>query len=259
VATWSPQGKLFQVEYARESVKQGSCTLGLVSQTHAVLVALKRSHHDLSSHQEKLFEIDSNMGVGIAGLTSDARALATYMRVECLNYRFSHGAPMLTGRLVGQVADKHQRRTMASWKRPYGVGLLVAGYDRNVPHLYETDPSGVFSEYKAFAIGSRSQSARTYFERHVDLFELCSVEELVTHGLRALQASANDTVLTVDNTSVAVVGKDSPFEILSNAKLEPFVAALKAERASLPPQAMEEEAPAEPPQPEDEPQVMEME
>ena len=68
------------------------------------------------------------MGVAVAGLTSDARALATYMRVECLNYRFSHGAPMLTGRLVGQVADKHQKRTMASWKRPYGVGLLIAGY-----------------------------------------------------------------------------------------------------------------------------------
>jgi len=232
VATWSPQGKLFQVEYAREAVKQGSVALGLISKTHVVLAALKRSHHELSSHQEKIFEIDSNMGIAIAGLTSDARSLATYMRVECLNHRFNHGHPMITGRLVGQVATKHQERTMSGSSRPYGVGLLVAGYDRNGPHLYETDPSGLYTEYKAIAIGSRSQSARTYFERHLDSFPDASVEELVHHALRALQGSANDTALTVENVSLSVVGKDSTFKLWNKVDLEPYISTLAAERAA---------------------------
>jgi len=220
------------VEYAREAVKQGSVALGVVSKTHVILAALKRSHHELASHQEKIFEIDSNMGIAIAGLTSDARALATYMRVECLNHRFNHGHPMVTGRLVGQVATKHQQRTMSSSSRPYGVGLLVGGYDRNGPHLYETDPSGLYTEYHAIAIGSRSQSARTYFERHLDAFPDASLEELVHHALRALQGSASDTVLTVENVSLAVVGKNYQFKLWGKADLEPYITTIAAERAA---------------------------
>jgi len=245
VATWSPEGKLFQVEYAREAVKQGSVALGLVSRTHVVLAALKRSHHELSSHQEKIFEIDANMGIAIAGLTSDAWALATYMRVECLNHRFNHGHPMVTGRLVGQVATKHQERTMSGSSRPYGVGLLVGGYDRNGPHLYETDPSGLHTEYHAIAIGARSQSARTYFERHLDEFPEASVEELVHHALRALQGSANDTALTVENVSLAIVGKDAPFKLWNKTQLEPYITTLAAERAAT--AQTEEPAPEEGP------------
>jgi 20S proteasome subunit alpha 6 len=196
------------------------------------MMAMSPSHHELSSHQEKIFEIDSNMGIAIAGLTSDARSLATYMRVECLNHRFNHGHPMVTGRLVGQVANKHQQRTMSASSRPYGVGLLVGGYDRNGPHLYETDPSGLYTEYHAIAIGSRSQSARTYFERHLDSFPEASMEELVHHALRALQGSASDTTLTVDNVSLSVVGKGSVFKLWNKTELEPYIATMVAERAT---------------------------
>ncbi|KAH9252069.1 hypothetical protein BASA81_010051 [Batrachochytrium salamandrivorans] len=173
------------------------------------------------------------MGIAIAGLTSDARSLATYMRVECLNHRFNHGHPMVTGRLVSQVATKHQKRTMSSSNRPYGVGLLVAGYDRNGPHLFETDPSGLFTEFQAIAIGSRSQSARTYFERHLEAFADASVEDLVTHALRALQgAAANDTNLSPVNVTLAVVGQNYNFKLWSGAELEPFINATVAERVT---------------------------
>jgi 20S proteasome subunit alpha 6 len=73
------------------------------------------------------------------------------------NRRFVYEAPMPVGRLVRQVADKHQVCTQRSWKRPFGVGLLVGGYDRTGPHLYNTCPSGNYYEYKAMAIGARSQ------------------------------------------------------------------------------------------------------
>ena len=71
------------------------------------------------------------------------------------------------------VEDRSQNKTQRSSKRPYGVGLLVAGYDENGPHLYETCPSGNYFEYKAMAIGGRSQSAKTYLEKHFEAFQDC--------------------------------------------------------------------------------------
>ena len=92
----------------------------------------------------------------------------------------------------------------------------------------------------------------------MDLFELATVEELIAHGLRALASSSNDTTLSVENASVAIVGKDTPFEILNDAKLEPYIDALKAERAAMPQAPMEEE-PAPPPAGEDDDLVEAME
>jgi len=136
-----------------------------------------RSTGELSSYQKKLFKIDDHIGIGIAGLTADARSLATYMRTECLNHKFQFDSPIISGRLVADLADKHQAKTQASWKRPYGVGLLVAGYDANGPHLYQTCPSGNLYEYKAMAIGARAQSAKTYLEKHLDTY----MEGKLTH------------------------------------------------------------------------------
>lgn len=76
-----------QVEYAMEAVKQGGASLGLRSGSHVVLAALKRAPNEMSAPQKKIFKLDSNMGVAIAGLTADARSLAKYMRTECLNHK----------------------------------------------------------------------------------------------------------------------------------------------------------------------------
>jgi 20S proteasome subunit alpha 6 len=73
--TWSPQGRIHQVEYAMEAVKQGSCTVGLRSDSYSVLVALNRSNSELASFQKKVVKIDNHVGVGFSGLTSDARVL----------------------------------------------------------------------------------------------------------------------------------------------------------------------------------------
>ena len=87
VVTWSPQGRLHQVEYAMEAVKQGSCAVGLRSRTHVVLCTLKRAPSKLSSHQKKIIQIDQHVGVAISGLTADARMLGKFLRTECLNHR----------------------------------------------------------------------------------------------------------------------------------------------------------------------------
>ena len=89
VTTFSPEGRLRQVEYAMEAVNQGSCCVGLTSGTHAVLAVLKRSPDELASYQEKIFKIDDHMAIAISGLTADARYLSKHMRTECLNHRVS--------------------------------------------------------------------------------------------------------------------------------------------------------------------------
>ena len=103
-------------------------------------------------------------------------------------------------------------KTQKASKRPYGVGLLVAGVDRDGPHLFETCPSGNYYEFKAYSIGARSQSARTYLEDHLPEFNTSNLEELIFHSLAALKKSASDEdEVKVDSVEIGVVGKNKPF------------------------------------------------
>jgi len=245
ITTWSPQGRIHQVEYAMEAVKQGSAAIGLKSRTHAIVVTLKRASSDLSSYQRKIFALDTHLGIAIAGLTADSRVLSKYMRTEALNHKFVYGSPIQVQRLVIQVADKSQVHTQRYGRRPYGVGLLVIGYDQTGSHLFETCPSGNYFDYKAIAIGSRNQSAKTYLERHYTHFENLSLGELIKHGLKALretlgsQHSTTPESLTALNTAVGVVGLDHPFTILDGDAILPYLEELDVE-GDLPTQKTEE-------------------
>jgi len=230
VTVWSPEGRLLQVEYAMESVKQGSACVGLRSSTHAVLGALKRSVSELSSHQKKLIEIDNRIAVGIAGLTADARSLAKWMRNECLNHKYVYGSPIPSNRLVNDLADRHQRTTQTYVRRPYGVGLLIAAVDKNGPHLYQSCPSGNMYEYYASAIGARSQSGKTYLEKHYESFEGASLDDMIMHALRALLGCVSgDGELTKDNGSIAVVGNNQNFTLIEGDDLQPYLDRLELE------------------------------
>ncbi|KFH46907.1 proteasome subunit alpha type-like protein [Hapsidospora chrysogenum ATCC 11550] len=210
--TFSPQGRIFQIEYAAEAVKQGSVVVGIASKTH-------RNAEELSSYQKKLFVVDEHCGLAIAGLTSDARVLSNFMKQQCLGHRLTYGRAMPLGSLVDMIAEKAQINTQVYGKRPYGVGLLVAGVDEKGTHLFEFQPSGMTEEMVAFAIGARSQMARTYLERNLDKFADASREDLIKHGLQALKESlVQDKELTVENTSVGVAGA----KVEGKKGIEPF-------------------------------------
>jgi len=234
VTVWSPEGRLLQVEYAMESVKQGSACVGLRSNTHCVLGALKRSVSELSWHQKKLLEIDDHMAVGIAGLTADARSLAKYMRNECLHHKYVYGTSVAPHQLMADVADKHQRTTQTYVRRPFGVGLLVASVDdlQRSPHLYQTCPSGNLYEFYASAIGARSQSARTYLEKHHESFPAASRDDLIVHALQALVGCVTgDAELTKENASIGIVGVDEKFVLLEGDALQPYLDRLELKDA----------------------------
>eukprot|EP01083_Nonionella_stella_P071924 193540_1 len=225
VTLWSPAGRLHQLEYACSAVTQGSVVLGLRSSTHAVLVGLRRSPSDLAHHQEKLFKIDSHCAIGVSGLISDGRRLCKYMRSETLNYRYVYNSSMAMSRLVLDVADKCQGQTQSSQGRPFGVGLLVIGYDSKGPHLYETDPAGNYFEYYAHSIGARNQAAKTYLEKKWEDFSKVNVDELIQHGVNALKETVRTRglKLTTDNVSVMAVGVDMDVKRLDDDELQPYI------------------------------------
>lgn len=211
VTVWSPQGRLHQVEYAMEAVKLGSATVGLKSRDYAVLVALKRASSELASFQKKIIPIDDHLGISIAGITADARILSRYMRQECLNYKYSFDTTYPVARLISNLGNRMQTCTQRYDRRPYGVGLLVAGYDDQGPQIYEVVPSANFFNCKAMSIGSRSQSARTYLEKHLNEFQDSSKEELIKHGLIALKGTLPNEDLLTNSVSLIFVKEHSLF------------------------------------------------
>ncbi|KAG8744846.1 hypothetical protein FRC10_009370 [Ceratobasidium sp. 414] len=223
---FSPQGRLHQVEYALEAVKQGSAVVGLRSKTHAIFLALKRSPNELASYQKKILRIDDHCGVAIAGLTSDARVLSNFMRQQAMSSRMLFNRPIPVNRLVSAIAER--------------------------PHLYEFSPSGNSYEYYAMSIGARSQSAKTYLERHYESFADASLDELIKHGLHALRETLQqDKELNVNNTSIGVIGPasqhetsvraDGAFRILEGEPIQVFISSMVPKEE---PAATAEEAPA---------------
>ncbi|GJE84739.1 20S proteasome subunit [Phanerochaete sordida] len=247
---FSPQGRLHQVEYALEAVKQGSAAVGLRSKTHAILLALKRSTGELASYQQKMYRIDDHVGVAIAGLTSDARVLSNFMRQQAMSSRMVFNRPIPVNRLVSSIADKAQVNTQEYGRRPYGVGFLVIGGDKTGPHLYEFSPSGNSYEYYAMSIGARSQSAKTYLEKHYEKFMDCNLEELIRHGLHALRETLQqDKELTIHNTSIGIIGPagehekavppEGPFRILEGEPIDVYLKTMVPKESA--------DAPAQPP------------
>lgn len=154
------------------------------------------------------------------------------MRSKALASKIDVERSIPVGRLVQQVAAKAQANTMEMGGRPYGVGLLVAGVDDNGTHLYEFSPAGTAFTYQAMAMGARSQSARTYLEKHYEAFPACSLQQLVLHGLRALkdtipaekdQKNEKDENAWIANVSVGIVGVGVPFYIIEGEELRPFL------------------------------------
>lgn len=223
VTTFSPAGRQFQIEYACEAVRQGSASAGVVANDYVVQAALRRGEDELSGKMKKIHIIDDNVGVTISGQTPDGYSACKFLRNECLHYKWLYNTQQPINRLVGLLSDKNQEYTQTEKKRPVGVGLLIAGYDSKGPHLYETSPNATFQEWRAQAIGSRYQSCKTYFEKHIDEIEACtSLDDIILHAVRAIKDTSQDP-LTKDIVSIGYVGRDTKFTILEDDQVERYV------------------------------------
>lgn len=222
--TYSPTGRIFQVEYALEAIKQGSAVAGLATKDYAVLVALKRNAEELGSYQKKVIKVDDHMGIALAGLAPDARVLSNFLREHAMNQKLIFNRPLSVERASTLLADKAQKNTQSYGGRPYGVGLLIIGYDETGAHLFEFQPSGNVLEYVGAAIGARSQGGRTYLERTFEEYKNSTKEELIIHGLNALRDTlAQGKELNNKNTSIAIVGKDTEFTLYDDDDVQQWL------------------------------------
>ncbi|SOV83812.1 proteasome subunit alpha type-1, putative [Plasmodium sp. gorilla clade G3] len=224
---YSPEGRLYQVEYASEAIKQGTCAVAIKSKDYVVVSGLKKCVSKLSFPQEKIFKIDDYIGISMSGITSDAKVLTRFMQNECLSHKFLYNEDINIEALVRSVADKYQKNTQKSSKRAFGVGLMIAAY-HNEPYIFETRPNGSYFEYNALSFGARSHASKTYLEKNLHLFEECSLEELILHCLKALKCSlSSESELTMSNTALAVVGKNHPWQEISPVQLEEYLSKVK--------------------------------
>ncbi|HJM77102.1 MAG TPA: archaeal proteasome endopeptidase complex subunit alpha, partial [Candidatus Thalassarchaeaceae archaeon] len=166
VSTFSPDGRLYQVEYARESVKRGTTTVGLIYKGGVVLIVDKRIQSKLviTDSIEKMYQIDNHIGITTSGLVADARQLVDRARVQCQINRMTYGDAIPVPTLVKKMCDYKQSFTQYGGARPFGTALLIAGIDAEGVHLFETDPSGAYQSYHAGAIGRGRSSVIDYFE-----------------------------------------------------------------------------------------------
>ena len=226
VNTFSPEGRLFQVEYAIQAVKLGSTAVGLKTSEGVILAVEKRLTSSLleSASVEKILEVDSHIGVAMSGLIADARTLVDHARVEAQNHTFTYDEPICVETLVQAVCDLAlsfgEDGDDKKMSRPFGTSFLVAGYDENLgPQLFYADPSGTFALYKAKAIGSGGEGAQSNLQEMYS--ETLSLEDAEVLALSTLKQVMEDK-LDEDNVDLASVTKDG-FKIYDSAALQAIV------------------------------------
>ena len=167
ITVFSPDGRLFQVEYAREAVKRGTTSLGVKSKEGIVLVVDKRPTSKLVEPNsiEKIFQIDEHIGAATSGLVADARAIIEKARLEAQINRITYNEPIRVESLAKKICDMKQMYTQHGGVRPFGTALIIGGVNGRGCRLFETDPSGALIEYKATAIGAGRPAAMEEFEK----------------------------------------------------------------------------------------------
>lgn len=186
ITVFSPDGKLFQVQYAQEAVKRGYTALGAKTEDGVVLAAERRTTSELveDGSVEKIFKIDNHIGAAASGLIADARVLIDQARVEAQVNRLRYDEPVSVESLSKTMGDTKQMYTQHGGVRPFGTRFLIGGVGERGPHLFETDPSGVVAAYKAHAIGGGSEEATEVLENNYD--EGMDLDELIQLALEAL-------------------------------------------------------------------------
>jgi len=232
VNTFSPEGRIFQVEYAIEAIKLGSTVIGISTAEGVVLAVEKRLTSPLleASSIEKIMEIDTHIGAAMSGLTADARTMIEHARVEAQNHRFNYDEPMGVEACTQAICDlalrfgEGKKKQEEQMSRPFGVALLIAGIDEHGPALWHTDPSGTFIQFDAKAIGAASEGAQTALQEHYN--KSLTLEEAETLALSTLRQVMEEKINS-DNIEIGVVTtKTGRFTIYDKTHLEKIIARL---------------------------------
>ncbi len=223
ITVFSPNGRLFQVEYAREAVKRGTTSIGIKCSEGIVLAVDKRTTSNLveATSIEKIFKIDEHIGAATSGLVADARALVERARVEAQINKITYSEPIRVDNLSKKLCDMLQLYTQNGGVRPFGSALIIGGVYDGDCKLFETDPSGALIEYKATAIGSGRSAAMDIFEDKYE--DNMTLDEAINLALSAIN-EATDHETTANNVEIAVIKcGEEVYTKLSQDEVQTFI------------------------------------
>jgi len=222
ITVFSPDGRLFQVEYARAAVKRGTTTIGIKFKDGVVLIADKRIKSRLVEPEsmEKIFMIDEHIGCATSGLVGDARVLVDYARLIAQIERVTYGEKISVEQLVKRISDYKQQYTQYGGVRPFGASLLIAGVDEKGIHLMETDPSGTVMGYKADCIGGGRETVMELFEN--EYRENMSMEEAIMLALKGIEMVSEDKIENL-NIEIGYVVKGGTFTLMGSEEIKEYI------------------------------------
>ena len=212
ITLFSPDGRLFQVEYAREAVKKGTTSVGVVFDGGVLLAGDRKITSTLvvPKSSDKVFKISKTIGAVASGLVADARRLIDIARDQAQAHKRIYGEEITVLQLARHLSDLMQAHTQYGGVRPFGTSLLIGGRDSTGFKLFETDPSGIITEYKAAAIGSGREDAESILEKeYTPELTLQDAKEL---AFKALSAASDE--FKKEFVEIGYIESDGEFKIL---------------------------------------------
>ncbi len=230
ITMFSPDGRLLQVEYAKKTVRQGSLAIGISCTDGVLLVADKRIMDPLIVPEsvEKIWQIDNHIIAAASGIISDARVLIDRAQLKAQQHKVTYDADIDMISVVRDMCDLMQMTTQSGGLRPFGVSILIAGVDGKTPKLFETDPTGIYFQYKATAIGEGEVEVEEVLKKEYrDDMNLEDGLKLAIKSLKKVLAQ-NFSIERVDAMSVSAA--DKRFMKIDKAKLEKISSGIRDEK-----------------------------
>ena len=226
LTVFSPEGRLFQVEYALEAVRRGTLAVAIKSREAVCLAAQIKIPSTLMDADsiDKIFQVDEHVGVAISGLHADSRALINYARVQAQSFRLTYDEPVRLSMLVKAIADIKQQYTQYGGIRPFGCALFFIAIDGAGTQIYTTSPSGIYRSFKAYALGSGESTAREYLTENYK--EDLSFEELIHLSLNTMKESINDDLAKETTRLAYIKSEDNKFHECTKDEIDNFLKTL---------------------------------
>jgi proteasome alpha subunit len=223
ITMFSPDGRLLQVEYAKKTVRQGSTAIGIVCKDGVLLVTDKRLMSKLLVKEsvEKIWQIDDHIAATAAGILSDARVLIEHAQVKAQNNRITYNNEVDTLSVVKDICQLKQVCTQSGGLRPFGVSLLVAGVDETGPKLFETDPIGIYFQYKATAIGEGDEEVEEILNKEYK--ESITIEEALKLSINALKKALGKNFKAEGVDAAYIKTDERAFKRMERKKIESVI------------------------------------
>jgi proteasome alpha subunit len=223
ITIFSPEGRLYQVEYALELVKRGAPIVGISSKEGVVLAAnvTPESRLEDAKYFHKIYQLDEHVGAAIAGLMSDARVLISQSRVYCQSNRLLYDEPVDIETLTRRIGDQSQVYTQHAGVRPFGVSMIIAGVDKTGSKVFSADPSGSYRGYRATAVGRKSEEASKVLEEGYR--EDLTMDQAVKLAVNAVKIASDEKVDSKILKVAIIPTKTRTFRRLSEEEVERYL------------------------------------